>query len=58
MLQASRFTISLITHFEVLRGLLAIRATRRLANYQVLPLTEGIVDRAAEVYADLRAAAS
>jgi len=55
-----RLTISLMTHFEVLRGLLAIEATQKLANYQlfharnkVLPMTEVVMTRAADIYADL-----
>jgi tRNA(fMet)-specific endonuclease VapC len=53
-------TISLITRFEILRGLKARMATTKLkafdafcASNEVLPVTEGVVVRAAEIYAEL-----
>lgn len=56
----SWLTISLITRFEILRGLKASGATTRLAAFdafcaanEVLPVDERIVVRAAEIYADL-----
>ncbi len=55
-----RFTISLVTRFEILRGLKAKRATAQLAafdafcgNNEVLPITDEIIVRAADIYADL-----
>ena len=55
-----RLTISLITRFEILRGLKAKRATTQLAavdafcsKNEVLPLSDSIIVRAAEIYADL-----
>jgi tRNA(fMet)-specific endonuclease VapC len=55
-----RFTISLVTRFEILRGLKAKRATAQLAAFdafcasnEVLPLTDGGIVRAADIYADL-----
>lgn len=56
-----RFTFSIITRYEVLRGLKAKGATRQEADFErrchrsdVLPLTDPIVVRAAEIYADLK----
>jgi len=55
-----QLTISLVTRFEVLRGLKAKRATAQLArfhsfctNNEVLPITDQIIVRAADIYADL-----
>ncbi|MFV1967974.1 MAG: type II toxin-antitoxin system VapC family toxin [Pirellulaceae bacterium] len=56
----SAVTISIITRFEVLRGLMAKRATSQLAAFDamcdvmdVLPLTDSIVVRAADIYGKL-----
>ena len=55
-----RLAFSVITRYEVLRGLLARRATAQLAAFdqlcaasQVVPLTDAVIVRAATVYADL-----
>lgn len=55
-----RFSISLITRYEVLRGLQARGATRQLAAFDqfcavsdVLPLTDEVIVQAATIYADL-----
>ena len=55
-----RLTISLVTRFEILRGLKAKRATVQLAafdafcgNNEVLPITDAVIVRAADIYADL-----
>jgi tRNA(fMet)-specific endonuclease VapC len=55
-----QLTISLVTRFEILRGLKAKRANAQLAafdsfcmNNEVLPITDQIIVRAAETYADL-----
>jgi len=55
-----RFTFSVITRYEVLRGLLAKGAAKQLAAFdklcaasQVLPLTDSIIVQAATIYADL-----
>lgn len=52
------FTFSIITRYEILRGLKARRATRQMARFEqrcqhseVLPLTDDIIVQAAEVYA-------
>jgi tRNA(fMet)-specific endonuclease VapC len=52
------FTFSIITSYEILRGLKARRATRQMARFEqpcqhseVLPLTDDIIVQAAEVYA-------
>jgi len=52
------FTFSIITRYEILRGLKARRATRQLARFeqrcqhsQVLPLTDDIIVQAADLYA-------
>jgi len=54
------FTFSIITRYEILRGLKAKGATRqadafeqRCERSRVLPLTDDIIVRAADVYADL-----
>jgi tRNA(fMet)-specific endonuclease VapC len=53
-------TEHLVTRFEVLRGLKAKRATAQLAafdsfcrNNEVLPITDAVIVRAADMYADL-----
>lgn len=55
-----RFTFSLITRYEILRGLHAKRAMVQLAAFErlcgvssILPLTDSIVSRAALIYAEL-----
>jgi tRNA(fMet)-specific endonuclease VapC len=55
-----QLTFSIITRYEVLRGLYARGATTQLAAFNrlcranvVLPLTDAIVVRAAGIYADL-----
>jgi len=52
------FTFSLMTRYEVLRGLKVRNAVRQLARFEqqcrrshVLPLTDAIIVRAAEIYA-------
>jgi tRNA(fMet)-specific endonuclease VapC len=54
------FTFSVITRYEILRGLLAKGTTRQLALFSqlcatshVLPITDDIIVRAATIYADL-----
>lgn len=54
------FTFSVITRYEVLRGLKARGATRQLALFDhqcahslILPLTDPIVVRATDIYAEL-----
>ena len=55
-----RLTFSIITRYEILRGLHAKNATAQLAAFDqlcsastILPLTDAIVVRAATIYADL-----
>jgi len=55
-----KLTISLITRYEILRGLKAIRATakeqafeRFCAVNEIIPITDAIILRATEIYADL-----
>ncbi len=55
------YSFSLITRYEVLRGLKTKNAQKQLTAFnafcqvsEILPITESIVDRAAEIYADLR----
>jgi tRNA(fMet)-specific endonuclease VapC len=54
------YTFSLITRYEIVRGLKARGATARLAAFEhlcstslVLPLTDSIILRATDIYADL-----
>lgn len=56
-----QFTFSLITRYEILRGLKAKDAATQLAAFDarcrssiVLPLTDEIIVRAADFYADLK----
>jgi len=56
-----RLTISIITRYEILRGLMAKNATTQIAKFDrlcgtmdVLQLTDPIVVRAASVYGQLR----
>lgn len=56
----SQLSISIITRFEILRGLKAANATTRLTAFdafcaanEVLSLTDQIVVRAADIYANL-----
>ena len=58
--QHSQFSMSVVTHFEVLRGLRAARAARQEAvfaafanNTTIYPLTDAVFARAIDVYADL-----
>lgn len=60
LLEHRRFTISAITRYEVLRGLLAKQAVRQqhafaqlCAVSEVLPITDEVVEQAAVIYADL-----
>ena len=53
-------TFSLITRYDILRGLKAKSAQKQLMafnafcqNSEVLPVTEAIIDRASDIYADL-----
>lgn len=55
------FSFSMMTRYEILRGLKAKRATAKLTAFeqfcevnQVLPLSDPIIVRAAEIYADLK----
>lgn len=52
------FTFSLITRYEILRGLKARRASRQIVHFEqrcqhsaVLPVTDAIIVRAADLYA-------
>ncbi len=62
LIEQRRFTISIITRYEVLRGLLARQAVRQqhafeqlCAASEVLPITEAVGVQAAAIYADLYA---
>ena len=55
-----RFTFSIVTRYEILRGLKAKGALQQIAVFedrcresQVLPLTDTVVVQAAEIYAEL-----
>jgi tRNA(fMet)-specific endonuclease VapC len=58
--QQGQFTFSVITRYEVLRGLLAKGAVRQLSAFDhlcstssVLPVNDAVIVRAAAIYADL-----
>ena len=57
----SKLTISLITRYEILRGLYAKNAMRQIESFEVLcdsmevlPVSQAVVDRAATIYGALR----
>lgn len=57
----SQLSFSIITQFEIIRGLKAWGSTRKLTDFRkasvesrVLPLTTDIVERASDIYAYLR----
>lgn len=59
--EQGQLTISLITRYEILRGLKARNAVKQLARFdefcasnEVLPITDDIIVRASGIYADLR----
>ena len=56
-----RFSISIITRFEILRGLKAVKALSQLAAFEIsckfneiIPVDDKVVVRAADIYADLK----
>jgi len=56
-----KFTISIITRYEILRGLKAKQAHRQLAVFErfcercsILPITDDVIVRAADIYAILK----
>jgi tRNA(fMet)-specific endonuclease VapC len=58
--QHGRFTFSILTRYEILRGLFARGATQQAKRFdlqcqqsQVLPLSDAIIVRAAALYGDL-----
>jgi tRNA(fMet)-specific endonuclease VapC len=58
-----RFAFSVITRYEILPGLKAKQAARQVAAFEarcrasdVLPLSDAVVDRAAEIYGELHRA--
>ena len=60
LVEHQRFTFSIITRYEVVRGLKAKGATKRekafdrfCATSEVLALTEAVIVKAAEIYASL-----
>lgn len=55
-----QFTFSIITRYEILRGLISKGATKQLAAFdtlcslsRILPLNDSIIFKAAKIYADL-----
>jgi tRNA(fMet)-specific endonuclease VapC len=61
LVEHASFSFSLITRFEILRGLKAKNATTQLSAFDarcqastVLPITDEIIVLAAELYADLK----
>lgn len=58
--QHNQFTLSIITRYEILRGLKAKGATQQTArfdlfcmNNKILSITDDVIIRAADIYADL-----
>jgi tRNA(fMet)-specific endonuclease VapC len=61
LVEYGAFTFSLVTRYEILRGLKAKDATTQMAAFErrcevsiVLPITDEIIVRAADLYADLK----
>jgi tRNA(fMet)-specific endonuclease VapC len=61
LVEHGAFSFSIITRYEILRGLKAKNATAQIQAFDrlcatslILPLTNGIVARAADIYAALR----
>ncbi len=61
LLNHQNFTFSIITRYEVLRGLKAKKATRQLTAFDqfcsastILPLTDQIIIQASDIYAMLK----
>ena len=59
--QHKRFTLSTITRYEILRGLKAKKASKQVASFNrfcrlniVLPITDEVAVKGADIYADLR----
>ena len=59
--EEGQFTFSLITRYEILRGLKAKQAVKQIAAFNalsnastILPLTDIIIDKAAGIYAHLK----
>lgn len=59
--QFGYFTLSVITQYEILRGLNAKEATKQITAFmqfctkcRIIPISQSIVIKAAEIYADLR----
>ena len=60
LLNYAQLSISIITRYEILRGLKAKRATAQLVQFEILcqslqifPITDSIIVRAADIYAPL-----
>lgn len=60
LLAHKRFTFSIITRYEILRGLKAKQALQQIIVFEdrcresrILPLTDAVIVRAAEIYAEL-----
>jgi len=60
LLAHKRFTFSIITRYEILRGLMAKQALQQISIFEarcreskILPLTDTVIVRAAEIYAEL-----
>jgi tRNA(fMet)-specific endonuclease VapC len=60
LVQHGQFTISIITRYEILRGLKAKGAEQQASRFEdfcgknrILPITDAVVLRAAEIYAEL-----
>lgn len=60
LINYKKYTFSLITRYEILRGLKAKNAVKQLAafdefcqNSEILPITEGVISHASDIYANL-----
>ena len=61
IVQHSHFTISHITRYEILKGLKAKKADKQIKSFEifcaaniVLPITDDVVTKAADIYASLK----
>jgi tRNA(fMet)-specific endonuclease VapC len=55
------FTFSLITRYEILRGLKAKQATKQIQSFDIfcenniiIPITDKIIDKASDIYGELK----
>ena len=55
-----QFTFSIITKYEILRGLKAKKAKRQISNFEqfcivneIIPITDEVIEKSSDIYSDL-----